>query len=137
MMHTSADCQQLLKTINILGGPSLRVTGTQHPASIGVDLVTIALLVRWASAIMLRYAEEAPLQHTTETYKQKLNTFNYKSFLEQVCAEMIEAKETMNVLHEDYKRALNDEITGLKHNIAEQQQNIPQHPFASPSKQNM
>ena len=46
------------------------------------------------------------------------NTFNFICFSEQVKAEMTEAKETMNALHEDYKRALNDEITGFKHNIA-------------------
>jgi hypothetical protein len=43
------------------GGHSLRVTGAQYLASVGVPLLTIQLLGRWASDIIARYVAEAPL----------------------------------------------------------------------------
>ena len=47
---------------------------------LGVELVVIALLARWASSVVLRYAAEAPLAQLTDTYKQKLQAFKFKAF---------------------------------------------------------
>ena len=96
------------------GGHTMRVTGAQHLASLGVELVVIALLARWASAIVLRYAAEAPLLKITENYKQKLHEFNFKRFMEQVRTEMADAKHTTDLLHKDYQTALNEELTRIK-----------------------
>jgi len=43
------------------GGHSLRVTGAQHLAGVGIPLTTILLLGRWASDAICRYVAEAPL----------------------------------------------------------------------------
>ena len=104
----SADGQKLW------GGHTMRVSGAQHLASLGVELVVIALLARWASAIVLRYAAEAPLQKITENYKQKLQCFNFKSFMEQVRLELSEAKNTTEQLHRDYQVALDEEVSRFK-----------------------
>ena len=100
----SADNQRLW------GGHTLRVTGAQHLAMLGVELVVIALLARWASAVVLRYAAEAPLSQLTDTYKQKLHTFNFRSFMSQMRNEMDEAKQTVLSLHDDYKNAIQEEL---------------------------
>ena len=43
------------------GGHTLRVTGARLLASTGVDLLTLQILARWESDIILRYVAEAPL----------------------------------------------------------------------------
>lgn len=43
------------------GGRSLRVTGAQYLASIGIEIFKIQVLARWESDIVLRYVREAPL----------------------------------------------------------------------------
>ena len=92
------------------GGHSLRVTGAQHLAELGVELVVIALLARWASAIVLRYAAEAPLLNITDTYKQKMQAFKLQSFITQVRQEMQEERDTMKRLHIDYVEAIKQEM---------------------------
>ena len=45
----------------MLGGHSFRVTGAQRLAALGVDVVKIMVLARWAGDSVLRYVREAPL----------------------------------------------------------------------------
>ena len=47
------------------GGHSLRVTGARWLASRGVALLTIQVLARWSSDVVLRYVAETPLQSLT------------------------------------------------------------------------
>eukprot|EP00971_Amphidinium_carterae_P349373 6490987-Amphidinium_carterae.1 len=47
-------------------GHSLRVTGAQHLARVGVPLHLIQLQARWASEAILRYVRTAPLQNLTD-----------------------------------------------------------------------
>ena len=54
----------------LFGGHSLRVTGAQWLASMGVPLLTIQLLARWASDVILHYVAEAPLCKLTDTYRR-------------------------------------------------------------------
>ena len=92
------------------GGHALRVTGAQHLAGLGVELVVIALLARWASAIVLRYAAEAPLVNITDSYKQKIHNFKFQSFIAKMREEMDETKTAAMNLHRDYVTALKEEI---------------------------
>jgi len=45
----------------LLGGHSLRVTGAQRLAALGVDVIKITVLARWSGDAVLRYVREAPL----------------------------------------------------------------------------
>ncbi len=46
---------------NLLGGHSFRVTGAQRLAAMGIEVVKIMVLARWAGDTILRYVKEAPL----------------------------------------------------------------------------
>ena len=101
---TSADGHKLL------GGHTMRVSGAQHLARIGIELSVIALLARWQSEIVLRYAAEAPLDNITESYKEKLQQFNFKRFLREVQSEIKTAKDQFASLQEEHKKAIEEEI---------------------------
>eukprot|EP00971_Amphidinium_carterae_P188297 3737815-Amphidinium_carterae.2 len=47
-------------------GHTLRVTGAQHLAQVGVPLRLIHLQARWASDSIMRYVRTAPLQNLTD-----------------------------------------------------------------------
>ena len=51
-------------------GHVCRITGSQHLAMLGFDIVLIMLMARWASDIVHRYISEAPLGSITEKYRQ-------------------------------------------------------------------
>ena len=52
-----------------LGGHSFRVTGAQWLASLGVEVVKIIVLARWAGDMVLRYIKEASLACLHEDVK--------------------------------------------------------------------
>jgi len=54
----------------LFGGHSLRVTGAQWMASLGIPLATIQLVARWSSEVVARDVGEAPLQALTSTYRR-------------------------------------------------------------------
>ena len=43
----------------LLGGLSLRVTGAQKLAAIGVEVIKIMILARWSGSTLMRYIREA------------------------------------------------------------------------------
>jgi hypothetical protein len=47
----------------LLGGHSFRVTGAQQLAALGVDVIKIMVLARWAGESVLRYVRDAPLDN--------------------------------------------------------------------------
>ena len=47
----------------------MRVSGARHLAEIGFDMLTIQLLARWDSAVIMRYVAEAPLGAITRRYR--------------------------------------------------------------------
>ena len=51
------------------GGHTMRVSGARHLAVLGFDLLTIQLMARWASVVVLRYVSESPLVAVTDRYK--------------------------------------------------------------------
>lgn len=53
----------------LLGGHSLRVTRAQRLAALGVDVVKIMVLARWAGESVLRYIRDAPLDNLPDEVK--------------------------------------------------------------------
>ena len=54
-------------------GHVFRITGARHLARNGVDHALIMLLARWASAVILGYLKEAPLEILTDKYKKNVH----------------------------------------------------------------
>ena len=53
----------------LLGGHSFRVTGAQQLAALGVDMIKIMVLARWAGESVLRYVRDAPLDNLPDEVK--------------------------------------------------------------------
>ena len=105
----------------LFGGHTLRISGAQHMAAIGIDTVIIALLARWQSSIVLRYAAEAPLQNISDTYRSKLQSFNLKGFIRQIKDEMLDMRSETANLHSDFRTAITEEIAAHKLETASKQ----------------
>ena len=58
--------------VYLIGGHTLRITGAQHLAGLGIEVYIIQLIGRWGSATVFRYVAEAPLVNITEEYKNRL-----------------------------------------------------------------
>ena len=52
--------------LRLFGGHSFRVTCAQRLASLGVELIKIMVLARWAGDTILRYVREAPLSNLAD-----------------------------------------------------------------------
>ena len=52
-------------------GHSFRVTGARWLAQLGLPIPLIMLLARWASQVVLRYVQTAPLAGLTEEYRRR------------------------------------------------------------------
>ena len=50
------------------GGHSWRATGAVYLSSMGINMHKIALLARWASAVITHYTRIAPLNSLTEDF---------------------------------------------------------------------
>lgn len=53
-----------------VGGHACRVSGAQHLAKVGFDVVLIQWMARWVGGMVLRYIAEAPLGAITETHRK-------------------------------------------------------------------
>ena len=53
----------------LFGGHSFRVSGAQMLAALGIEVVKIMVLARWAGETVLRYIREAPLAHLADEVK--------------------------------------------------------------------
>ena len=65
---------QVLKTadgVTRFGGHSWRATGAVYLSSLGIHMHKIALLARWASAVITHYTRIAPLKSLTEDFKRR------------------------------------------------------------------
>jgi hypothetical protein len=69
-------------------GHVCRITGSQHLAMLGFDIVLIMLMARWASDIVHHYISEAPLGSITEKYRQLAAGRSLESVLESLTAEV-------------------------------------------------
>jgi len=59
------------------GGHSLRVLGSRRLARLAIPIVTIMLLARWASTIIMRYIKDAPLKALTCEYRVRASARTY------------------------------------------------------------
>jgi hypothetical protein len=69
-------------------GHVCRVSGAQHLAMLGFDIVLIQLMARWASEIVLRYIAEAPLGAITDTYRKLAAGRSLASQLDAIVSEV-------------------------------------------------
>ena len=53
----------------LAGGHTLRMSDARHLSTVGLYMLTIRLLARCESAVVMRYAAEAPLMAITRRYK--------------------------------------------------------------------
>ena len=76
--------------ICLIGGHTLRITGAQHMASIGVEVYIIQLVGRWGGQVVLRYVQEAPLLNITEEYRNRV----LDKTMHDRCRELVRAVDT-------------------------------------------
>jgi hypothetical protein len=69
-------------------GHVCRVSGAQHLAMLGFDIVLIQLMARWASELVLRYIAEAPLGAITDTYRKLAAGRSLASQLDSIVGEL-------------------------------------------------
>lgn len=69
-------------------GHLCRVSGAQHLAMLGFDIVLIQLMARWASEVVLRYIAEAPLGAITSTYRNLAAGRSLASQLDSIMVEI-------------------------------------------------
>ena len=80
------------------GGHTLRVTGARHLAATGVDLLTLQVLARWDSEIILRYVADAPLEQLTSRYLQKLAEADLETSLEKLRTDVGAMREAVSLI---------------------------------------
>jgi hypothetical protein len=73
-------------------GHVCRVSGAQHLAMLGFDIVLIQLMARWASEIALRYIAEAPLGAITDTYRNLAAGRSLASQLDAIVTDVSELR---------------------------------------------
>ena len=88
-----------------LGGHSLRVTGAQYLAAMGVELYKLALLARWSSPIIMRYVGEAPMAGITADARRRLAAQSFESQVEMLWNHA-KQKETLDKKRDPMKLAL-------------------------------
>ena len=76
-------------------GHVCRVSGAQHLAKLGFDIVIIQLMARWASGLVLRYVAEAPLGTVTDTYRKLAAGRSLSSQLENIFVEISDLKSKL------------------------------------------
>jgi hypothetical protein len=72
----------------LLGGHSFRVTGAQQLAALGVDVIKIMVLARWAGESVLRYVREAPLDNLPDEVRALEEKRNLLGALEKLQADV-------------------------------------------------
>jgi hypothetical protein len=96
----------------LLGGHSFRVTGAQRLAALGVEVVKIMVLARWAGETVLRYIRDAPLDNLPAEVRALEEKRNLFTALEKLQAEVrgIDSKvdaqkgEAERIAHELFAR---------------------------------
>ena len=92
-------------------------------------LTIIAPIARWQSPAVLRYAAEAPLASISDSYRTKLQCFNYKKFLNQVRLQNDRAKEELSKVQDLQKKDIMDEVKRMVSQVAASLSLQPLQPF--------
>lgn len=101
-----------------LGGHLCRVTGAQHLARLGFDVVLIRLMARWSPDVVLRYIAEAPLGTVTETYRKLAAGRSMSGQLDSLFTEMSELRSRLDTMSVRATEALVEE-TALEEAVVE------------------
>ena len=113
----------------LFGGHSLRVTGAQWLASIGIPLMTIQLVARWSSSVILRYVGETPLETVTSTYRRAQASSDLETALEQCCSNAERIKGIVDGLSAESAAHFEEELN-LKKSLSNVQEQLSR--FTSP-----
>ena len=91
----------------------MRVTGARWLASRGVALLTIQVLARWSSDVVLRYVAETPLQSLTAEFKRAAMSFNLGSMQSARGPQLEDVSRRLN-LSESQVVDLREELSLLR-----------------------
>ena len=91
------------------GGHSLRVTGAQWLASLGVPLISIQLMARWASDVVAKYVGESPLARVTEEYRRRNEGLDLEALMANAQEKLHMLEGRVGALDAHAARALDDE----------------------------
>ena len=97
----------------VFGGHSCRVAGARYMASLGIDLLTIQLLGRWGSDVVLRYVSEVPLGAVTKRIVDIFKTASLEE-MTRVNEATLEKKLTEMNMKTEQLDILKDELGRLK-----------------------
>ena len=98
----------------LIGGHTLRVTGAQHMAALGIEVYLIQLMGRWGWAMVMRYVAEAPLLKVTDAYRNKA----LGRSLHEACREKV--MEISSADDDEAIQAIKRECDKLKTTMEEQ-----------------
>jgi hypothetical protein len=90
------------------GGHSCRVTGARWLASLGVELVKIALMGRWASDSVLRYVGDSPLKTLTGNCKKLLSGKDLESLIDELREEVASGSRKLDALESNLSQAIKE-----------------------------
>ena len=88
----------------------MRVEGAVHFTKMGLDLFVITLMARWRSPMILRYAEEAPLDALTDKYKESIRTADLSNTFDQLAKDVEELKRVSAKIPTDANNHLHQEL---------------------------
>ena len=94
--------------VYLIGGHTLRITGAQHFAGLGLEVYMIQLVGRWGSATVFRYVAEAPLINITEEYNNRV----MDKTIHDRCRDMVRSLLAIN--DEDYIHTLHQICDSMK-----------------------
>lgn len=94
---------------NLFGGHSLRVTGAQTMAAMGIPLLTIQLMARWSSSIVMRYVGEAPLASVTDDYRRANHGADLRAYMEASEEVFRHMRSQLQMLDERTLRVIEEE----------------------------
>jgi hypothetical protein len=92
----------------LLGGHSFRVTGAQRLAALGVEVVKIMVLARWAGEAVLRYVRDAPLDTLPAEVKDLEEKRSLFKALERLQADMQGLDSRVESRHADLARLVKE-----------------------------
>jgi hypothetical protein len=114
---------------NRFGGHSARVSGACFLANTGLELYKLAVLARWASPVLLRYVEEAPLKSITDHGKPFLAGHNLHDVLQDVLSRQLGTAGSLPNLRCEIAELIAENATMIKVDEAIQPHRFLLNPF--------
>ena len=98
------------KEADELSGHLCRISGAQHLARLGFDVVLIKLMARWDSNVVLRYIAEAPLGTITEAYRRLAAGRTLSTQLDDLLTEVSGLRLQVNAMKPQAVEAQREEL---------------------------